>query len=150
MDTNKDSTSCSHFSHLQLNVSDMELSKRFYLKALAPLGFREADSEAGQYTRLTNGSNLVIVLCPTDPKYRDFSYHRKGTGLGHIAIAVSSNTTIDAMEQHLLSLKIPILGEGKVELGYRRGYYCVLFEDPDRIMIEIVSHNPFYFSYEKP
>jgi len=128
----------------------METSKRFYLRALAPLGFCEADSAAGEYTRLTNGTDMVIVLCPTELKHRNSTYHRKATGLGHFAIAVSSNIVVDEMERHILSLKIPILGEGKVELGYRRGYYCILFEDPDRIMIEIVSHDPFYFSYEKP
>ena len=133
----KKSIAIGQFSHIQLNVSDLNVSKNFYLQAFEPIGFLEADSEAGEYVRLTNGKNVVIVLCPTEPKYKNLRYHRKGTGLGHFALAVSSNAVVDEMEKHLFALKIPILGEGKIELGYRRGYYCMLFEDPDRIMVEI-------------
>jgi hypothetical protein len=46
--------------------------------------------------------------------------------------------------------RIPLLGEGKVETGYRHGYYCLLFEDPDRVMIEIVWHDAYYFSPSPP
>lgn len=138
----------SSFSHIALNVLDLETSIEFYLKTLSPLGFKLADKEDGEYARLTNGKNFVIVLCPTGKKYLDFKYHRKATGLSHFAISVSSKQCVDKMEKHLLSLNIKPLGEGKIELGYRRGYYCLLFECPDRIMIEIVCHDPFYFSYD--
>ncbi len=138
----------SSFSHISLNVSDLETSLAFYLKTLSPLGFKVADKEDGEYVRLTNGKNFVIVLCPTDKKYLDYKYHRKAIGLSHFAISVSSKQCVDDMEKHLLSLNIKTLGEGKIELGYRRGYYCLLFECPDRIMIEIVCHDPFYFSYD--
>ncbi len=146
---NNDTSVCvSSFSHIQLNVSDLDKSIEFYLQALAPLGFKVADMVPGEYARLTNGTNFVIVLCPTDSKYMENKYHRKAVGLSHFAISVTSNEIVDDMEAHLLSLDIKPLGEGKVELGYRRGYYCILFECPDRIMIEIVCHNPFYFSYD--
>jgi len=138
------------FSHIQLNVSNLQLSTDFYLNILSPLGFMKADEEAGEYVRITNGESFVLVLCPTASKYLEHSYHRKATGLGHFAIAVSSNAMVDDMEKHLNSCGVPILGEGKTELGYRRGYYCILFEDPDRIMVEIVSHDPFYFSFDNP
>jgi hypothetical protein len=49
-------------------------------------------------------------------------------------------------QQHLDQLAIGLLGDGLVELGYRRGYYTLAFEDPDRIMIEIVWHDPHYFA----
>ena len=140
----------SAFSHALLNVSDFTRSKDFYAKVLAPLGICEADSCDGEYVRLTNGHNLVIVLCPTEDKYNEYYYHRKGTGLGHFAISVSSKEIVDKFEIHLKGLGIKTLGEGKTELGYRKGYYCLLFEDPDRIMIEIVCHDPHYFSFGTP
>jgi catechol-2,3-dioxygenase len=138
----------SSFSHIQLNVSDLEASVQFYQATLSPLGFRVADKAAGEYARLTNGKNLVIVLCPTEEKYQDIKYHRKAIGLSHFAISVSSKQVVDEMEEHLRALNIKPLGEGKIELGYRRGYYCILFECPDRIMIEVVCHNSFYFSFD--
>ena len=132
------------FSHISLNVSDLAASSKFYINALSPLDFTVADS-AKDYVRLTNGSNFVIVLSPVEPKHQRRAYHRKAVGLGHLAISVTSREIVDRMEDHLHGLGITALGDGKVELGYRRGYYCFLFEDPDKIMIEIAYHDPFYF-----
>lgn len=134
------------FSHIELNVSDLDESTRFYLSALSPLGFQVADQAEGEYLRLTNGRDAVIVLCPVSEKFRHHIYHRKGVGLGHFAIAVESRKIIDQMAAHLASIEISLLGEGRIELEYRRGYYTLAFEDPDRIMIEIVHTNQYYYS----
>ena len=133
-------------SHVELNVSDLELSTRFYLSVLDPLGFEKADGVDGEYTRLSNGRNAVIVLCPVDSAHRQHRHHRKGVGLSHFALGVESRELVDRIEAHLCALGQPLLGQGKVETGYRRGYYTLAFEDPDRIMIEIVHHDPHYFS----
>ncbi|MGE0175086.1 MAG: VOC family protein [Oligoflexales bacterium] len=138
------------FSHISLNVSNLEISRKFYLEVLAPLGFSIADSSANEYVRFTNGSSLVIVLCSVEEKHRQYAYHRKAIGLGHFAISVPSKEIVDATEASLRKGGVQILGDGKVEIGYRKGYYCFLFEDPDRVMIEIVYHDPFYFSREPP
>jgi catechol 2,3-dioxygenase-like lactoylglutathione lyase family enzyme len=137
------------FSHIELNVSDLAVSVEFYLSVLAPLGFRRADGSS-EYVRLSNGRDAVITLCPVEDAYRERGYHRKAVGLGHIAFAVESKDMVDKMDRHLSDLGVPMLGDGKVELGYRRGYYTLSFEDPDRIMIEIVCHDPFYFSLLPP
>ncbi|MBL4637580.1 MAG: VOC family protein [Kofleriaceae bacterium] len=133
-----------------MNVSDLDASVHFYCLALAPLGFQKADGEKGQYARLTDELSSVIVLCPAGAKHRDLAYHRKAIGLGHFALAVESKDIVDQMAEHLATLGVPLLGEGKIELGYRRGYYTLAFEDPDRIMIEIVYHDPYYFSLAPP
>jgi predicted lactoylglutathione lyase len=67
-------------------------------------------------------------------------------GLSHFALAVESRALVDQMETHLASICVPLLGHGKVEIEYRGGYYTLSFEDPDRVMIEIVYHEPSYFS----
>lgn len=138
------------FSHIELNVLDLDESVRFYLSALGHLGFQKADGIEGEYARLSNGHDTVITLCPVEDAYRQYTYHRKGVGLGHIAIAVESRELIDQMAAHLASIGIPLLGDGKVETGYRHGYYTLAFEDPDRIMIEIVHNDPYYFSLLPP
>lgn len=134
------------FSHIELNVSNLDQSVAFYMSVLGPFGFLKADAEAGQYARLTNGRDAVIVLTPVAEKHSDHPYHRKATGLSHLALAVESRQEVDRMAAVLAALGVPLLGEGKVELGYRRGYYTLAFEDPDRIMIEIVYHDEYYFS----
>jgi hypothetical protein len=63
---------------------------------------------------------------------------------------VEAREVVDQMSSHLAGLGILLLGDGKVDTGYRRGYYTLAFEDPDRIMIEIVYHDPYYFSLLPP
>lgn len=134
------------WSHIQLNVTNQNLSRDFYLRVLVPLGFVLADEQEGQYARLTNGIDVILVLCQTEERFLNAPYHRKRVGLGHLALSVASRADIDRMEHHLAALGIALRGEGKTETGYRKGYYCLLFEDPDRIMIELVFHDAYYFS----
>jgi len=136
-------------SHIELNVSDLDRSVRFYLSALAPLGFQKADASE-DYARISNGRDAVITLCPVRDVHRHRVHHRRAIGLAHLALAVDTPTLVDEMARHLSALSIPLLGAGKVELGYRRGYYTLAFEDPDRIMIEVVHHDPHYFSLSPP
>lgn len=136
----------SGFSHIVLNVADLEKSCAFYLEALAPLKFVRADSEPREFIRLTNGRDAVIVLSAVEDRFKDWKYHRKGVGLGHLALAVDSKDVLDQMENHIRRTGISILGEGRIWMGYRRGYDSFFFEDPDRILIEIVCHDSFYFS----
>ncbi len=135
-------------SHVELNVTDLDLSARFYELTLKPLGFLRADSEPGSYVRISNGRDTVIVLCQTEHQHLSgaATYHRKHVGLSHFALAVESRYLVDQMEAHLASIGVPLLGQGKCELGYRGGYYTLSFEDPDRFMIEVVWHKPSYFS----
>ena len=90
------------FSHIELNVLDLETSLEFYLKTLSPLGFRLADKENGEFARLTNGKDFVIALSSTEERFQDLKYHRKARGLGHFAISVPTNKCVDEMEKHLL------------------------------------------------
>jgi catechol 2,3-dioxygenase-like lactoylglutathione lyase family enzyme len=136
-------------SHIELNVSNLDTSVQFYLAALSPLGFKKADG-SDEYVRISNGRDSVITLCPVADAYRDRGYHRRAVGLGHFAISVDSRWRVDSMASHLAEVGITLLGKGTVELEYRRGYYTLAFEDPDRVMIEIVHHDPAYFSLLPP
>jgi catechol-2,3-dioxygenase len=134
------------FSHIELNVSTMENSVAFYLNVLAPLGFMRADSEPDEYTRLTNGRDAVIVLCPVEDRFRERGYHRKAIGLHHFAIVVGTSAELDCMEEHLRTIDVPLRGEGRTASDYRGGYDSLFIEDPDRILIEIVYHGDHYFA----
>jgi catechol 2,3-dioxygenase-like lactoylglutathione lyase family enzyme len=134
-------------SHIELNVTDLEASTRFYLRALQPLGFGVADRGEG-YVRLTNGKDAVVVLCPVAQEHRHRTHHRKGVGLGHFALTVDSPAALDAFGAHLAAQGIALLGEGKLHTEYRRGYSTLAFEDPDRVMVEVVYADPYYYSFE--
>lgn len=136
-------------SHIDLNVSDIARSARFYLDVLAPLQFRRTDGDHS-FIRIANGRDTVIVLSAVDTAFRHFTYHRKAIGLGHFALSMESREWVDRMAAHVTALRVPILGNGLVDSDYRRGYYTFAFEDPDRIMVEIVYHDSFYFSLHAP
>ncbi|MCK6587124.1 MAG: VOC family protein [Polyangiaceae bacterium] len=138
------------FSHIALNVTDLQRSVQFYTSVLRPLSFHLADSLDGHFARITNGKDAVIVLAPVGDKYRDRIYHRRAVGLAHFALAVETRAQLDEMAKHLASLGVALLGQGRVESEYRRGYSTFSFEDPDRIMIEIVHHDAYYFSTSPP
>lgn len=138
------------FSHVQINCTDLDTSRRFYLAVLAPLGFTEADSEPGEYTRLTNGSDAVLVLCPVELRFKGQRQHRKMAGVHHLALAVRSLADLDAFEANLPQVGVHALGDGRMSIDYRRGYHGVMVEDPDRVLLEVVWHDPHYFSAEPP
>lgn len=138
------------FSHIALNVASLRQSVEFYTRVLAPLSFHLADSVEGRFARLTNGKDAVIVLAQVGDKHRDRPYHRRAVGLAHFALTAETLAELDEMARHLAMLGVPLLGQGRVALDYRRGYRTFAFEDPDRIMIEIVHHDAYYFSMAPP
>ena len=138
------------FSHVQINCSDMDASRRFYLAVLGPLGFTEADSSPSEYTRLTDGRNAVLVLCPVEARFVGQRQHRKMAGVHHLAFLVGSLDELDAFEANLARVGVRALCEGRMSIDYRRGYHGLMVEDPDRVLLEVVFHDPHYFSAAPP
>lgn len=132
-------------SHVVLVVSEMEASEAFYLALLGPLGFSKADAVPGQYTRLTNSSDAVLVLTPLEDAYASFTHHRRGVGVNHLAFRAPSPAVLDEVVEAMRGRDVHPLGEGRVDTGYRGRYDTVSFEDPDRIMIEVVCHGEGYY-----
>ena len=122
-------------SHVEINVSDYAKSIRFYDTILKPLGWEMlvCTTECATYC----DGLLKLILSAVQEKFRDAGFHRKRIGLNHIALAASSKEKVDIyFRDVLLANGIPTL--------YQEGpagdedYYSVLFEDPDRIKIEVV------------
>ena len=132
-------------SHVVLVVSDMGASEAFYLALLGPLGFSKADAVPGEYARLTNGADAVLVLSPLEEAYAGFTHHRRGVGMNHLAFRAPSQAVLDEVVEVMRERGLQPLGEGRVDTGYRGRYDTVSFEDPDRIMIEVVWHGEGYF-----
>ena len=122
-------------SHIDLNVSDYKKSLRFYDLILQPLGWKRLVCQT-EFTTYSDGF-LKICLCPTDQSHRAAGFHRKRTGLNHLAFSASSKEEVDHFYQNVLKKNnIPTLYEG--EPTGDDSYYAVFFEDPDRIKLEVV------------
>jgi catechol 2,3-dioxygenase-like lactoylglutathione lyase family enzyme len=122
-------------SHIDLNVSDYAKSLRFYDMILIPLGWKRlvCQPECSTYSDGT----MKICMSPTEEKYLQPSFHRKRTGLNHLAFNASSKEEVDQFYQTvLLKNDVTCLYEKAPEGDPE--YYAVFFEDPDRIKIEVV------------
>lgn len=122
-------------SHLEINVSDYKKSIRFYDMILRPLGWERLVCLA-ESTSYCDGF-LKLILSPMDPEYKSAGFHRKRIGLNHIALYSDSKDGVDRFYQNVLQ-------PNGVQSLYQEGpagddtYYSVLFEDPDRMKIEVV------------
>lgn len=136
------------FSHLALIVSDVATSEVFYCTTLAPLGVVAADGEPGRYRRLTNGRDMVLVLSQVERRFADRLHHRMGVGLNHLALRVAAPQDLRRLAEHLEAVGVPLLGLGHHATTYRQGYSSLMFEDPDRIAIEVAWHRETYFAVD--
>ena len=130
--------------HIHLNVSSAKKSLPFYKDLLGYLGYRIVD-ESPEHMGTSNGTTDLWIVqfrrnrlkCP---------FHRKDVGLNHIAFRVGSKKAVDQFAQKYLAPREikPLYRSPRLFPEYRKGYYALYFEDPDRVKLEVV-----YFPVEK-
>lgn len=130
----------SFLEHISLNVSDTKVSFPFYRDLFEYLGYTAIEDKEDSLAVRKDGSP-DFWLSPTDSKHLPNSFHRKNTGLNHLAFHVSSKEEVDSFyEEYLKPRGIkPLYDSPKAFLEYTEDYYAVYFEDPDRIKLEVNS-----------
>lgn len=128
-------------THIQVNVLDFEISKKFYLELFKILGWKIL-SEKEIVIGWTNGESSFWMV-GTEEKFKGNKFHRKNTGLNHIAFKVGSKQEVDEFSNKFLSDKkqIVLYDSPKEYPEYTEDYYAVFFEDPDRIKLEVMYHS---------
>ena len=126
--------------HLDLVVTDLERSLRFYTELLRPLGYVSTSEIVGE-----RGERVVYVGHESD--YGDVSLRerqsgdegadRYAIGLHHLAWRAPSREVVDERAAWLREGGHTI-ESGPEEYRYSPGYYAVFFYDPDGIKLEIV------------
>lgn len=127
--------SSTRLSHVEMNVSDYSKSIRFYDLVLKPLGWERlvCTSECAAYC----DGFLKIILSPVSAEHKGAGFHRKRIGLNHLALYATSKEEVDRYFRDVLQANgIPSLYQNGPEGD--EDYYSVLFEDPDRMKIEVV------------
>lgn len=130
---------CRGIDHIHINVADVSVSGPFYNKLLKHFGFSTLDKSRDYWWWHSKGENTFGIE-QTSKKYLKIQFHRKQTGLNHIAFRASSREDIDEFyNKFLLHYKIPVLyGGPKNYPEYHKSYYAVFFEDPDRVKLEFM------------
>ena len=118
------------FSHVQLLVTDVAASERWYTTVLG-LERLAADAEKGYVALRHRGSGVVIVLTAREPGVSTAG------ALDHLAFAVPDGPTLAGWADHLAASGIEHDGVA-VELGKP----SLQLRDPDGIAIELVAPAP--------
>lgn len=123
--------------HFEINVSNLQRSIAFWGWLLKELGYESFQEwESGKSWKL---GETYLVFVQTDVKFIEPGYHRRRTGLNHIAFHGRSREQVNQLTERLMSKNVPILYKDKHPYAGGEHHYAVFFEDPDRIKVEIVA-----------
>ena len=123
--------------HIEINVSDLDASSAFWGWLLESFGYVLCQQWAEG--RSWKKDETYIVFVQTDKKYLAHTYHRRHTGLNHLAFHADSREDVDRYTAELRHRNIKILYEDRHPHAGGEKDYAVYFEDPDRIKVEITA-----------
>jgi catechol 2,3-dioxygenase-like lactoylglutathione lyase family enzyme len=121
--------------HLGIQVADVDASLAWYLRALGPVGLREA-------MRFPVEGGFVIGLSGRDgvPGFWLSPARREQDRELHVAFAAASRAEVDAVHQAAASGGAEVLHAPREWPEYHPGYYGVFLRDPDGHNVEAVYH----------
>ncbi|HLH95378.1 MAG TPA: VOC family protein [Xanthobacteraceae bacterium] len=123
--------------HIGFPVSDYERSKKFYLGALAPLGYA-----------------MIMEVDQAESEHRAAGFGRDGNpdfwigGEGgaerplHVAFAADDRAMVDAFYRAAIAAGATDNGAPGLRPHYHPNYYAAFVRDPDGHNIEAVCHRP--------
>lgn len=124
--------------HFEIYVSDLKRTIDFWSWLLLEKFSYKIYSKWKEGISYISG-DTYIVFVQTEKKYLYNYYHRKNTGLNHIAFHCDKREFVDELTSDLEKRNINILYRDKHPFAGGKNYYAVFFEDPDRIKVEVVS-----------
>jgi len=130
--------------HLDLVVSDIECSKRFYSELLRLLGWSgvlELEGERGENIWYLQAQDTWLGLREKQSDVHPVPYDRYAVGVHHVAFEASAPGVVDRCWAWVVEQGVETESAPKEFPHYAAGYYAAFFHDPDGIKLEIV-HEP--------
>jgi glyoxylase I family protein len=130
--------------HLDLVVSDVERSKRFYSELLRGLGWTgvlELVGERGEPIWYLRAEDTWIGLREKQSDAHSVPYDRYAVGVHHVAFEAGAREDVDRCWAWVLGQGVNTESAPKEFPHYVEGYYAAFFYDPDGIKLEVV-HEP--------
>ena len=111
--------------HIEIYVSDLENSFKFYSWLLPKFGFKvfQEWDEGFSYRK----NDFYIVFIQTKGQYLPSTYHRCHVGLNHLAFHCDKIETIDHIHQYCLDNHLALLYEENYPYAAGKEFYAVFF-----------------------
>jgi catechol 2,3-dioxygenase-like lactoylglutathione lyase family enzyme len=124
--------------HTGVSVSDFEKSKRFYVQALAPIGYTLLMEFSAAQTGGTDVAGFGVAPKP------DFwiASGPPNTPPVHVAFRASSRALVSAFYEAAMAAGGRDFGAPGLRPHYHPNYYGAFVLDPDGHNIEAVCHDP--------
>lgn len=124
--------------HVEIYVSDLERSLRFWTPFMERLGY-EAERWSGGMNYIGGADAPYLCLLQAPAEHAAAGFHRKRVGLNHLAFRATSRAHVDAMAAWVEQAGHTLLYADRYPHATAPDYYAMYCEDPDRIKIEVVA-----------
>ncbi len=121
--------------HVGINVTNLERSKEFYMKAIGLELMGGSTEEGKQYAFLSDGQRLVLTLW----QQSEGRFDAQAPGLHHLSFEVGSLSGVEEAMTRLGEMGVGILHDGIVAHGEGTPSGGIYFEDPDGTRLEIYA-----------
>ena len=120
--------------HITVAVHDLAKSKRFYEKALEPLGYRLSFGKEGVFWAFDVGDGSLFEIQQVDDK--------PPLTRVHVAFRVNGKAEVDAFYRAALDAGATDNGAPGPRPEYTANYYACFVLDPDGYNIEAMLNQP--------
>lgn len=126
-----------HLSHIQFNVQPANLA--FYKDLLTFLGWQVLYDVPEMFGAQSAGETSLWFATQVNDARNDYD----GPGVNHLALGTASQADVDAAAAYLRERGVELLFETprhrpEFSQSAEHTYYQVMFETPDRLLLEIV------------
>ena len=121
-------------AHVILTVSQFDKAHAFYSGLLPKFGMTCVHD--GPDFCYHVGARTAIGIRKCDPEFTNESFQQYRVGLHHLCLRARSREDVDKTAALVAELGATIV-RGPEERDWAKGYYYVLFEDPDGIRLEV-------------
>lgn len=123
--------------HVELYVSSLEDSLRFWEPFLAHFGYRVRNRFEDGVSIVLGDCYIVLVQAPSE--HLPAGYHRRRVGLNHLAFHAASRAQVDEIAQWVRDQGYTLLYGDRHPYASGPDYYALYCEDPDRMKVEVAA-----------
>lgn len=124
-------------SHIDLSVSDIEVSARWYCDVLGLKRLRQVDLDNRVMVVLVHEATGLIIGLNQHAVVPFARFDDRNVGLDHIAFSVAAREDLDSWAAQLASLDVPHSPAEDTDNGA-----ALVFRDPDNIQLEFWWSRP--------